>query len=82
MENCHIKIHRVYFNDFNMLFKTIRHRKIIFFLQPRLFEMRHRKHGFIQINRLYINYNIKDTHREKPPSNKTRALTKSTNMGI
>ena len=25
---------------------------------------------------------IKDTHREKAPSNKTPALTKSTNMGI
>ena len=25
---------------------------------------------------------LKDTHREKAPSNKTAALTKSTNMGI
>ena len=25
---------------------------------------------------------LKDTHREKAPSNKTPALTKSTNMGI
>ena len=25
---------------------------------------------------------LKDTHREKGPSNKTPALTKSTNMGI
>ena len=25
---------------------------------------------------------IKDTHREKAPSNKTPALTQSTNMGI
>ena len=25
---------------------------------------------------------FKDTHREKAPSNKTPALTKSTNMGI
>ena len=25
---------------------------------------------------------VKDTHREKAPSNKTPALTKSTNMGI
>ena len=27
-------------------------------------------------------YFLKDTHREKAPSNKTPALTKSTNMGI
>ena len=27
-------------------------------------------------------YVIKDTHREKVPSNKSPALTKSTNMGI
>ena len=26
--------------------------------------------------------NVKDTHKEKAPSNKTPALTKSTNMGI
>ena len=25
---------------------------------------------------------LKDTHREKAPSNKTPALTKSTNMGV
>ena len=27
-------------------------------------------------------YLLKDTHREKGPSNKTSALTKSTNIGI
>ena len=27
-------------------------------------------------------FNIKDTHREQVPSNKTPALTKSSNMGI
>ena len=27
-------------------------------------------------------FKVKDTHREKAPSNKTPALTKSTNMGI
>ena len=28
------------------------------------------------------NMHLKDTHREKAPSNKTTELTKSTNMGI
>ena len=36
IENGYIKIHHVYFNNFNILFKTVRHQKIDF-LQPRLF---------------------------------------------
>ena len=34
------------------------------------------------INFLIYIQDFKDTHREKAPSNKTPALTKSTNMGI
>ena len=30
----------------------------------------------------HCNLSLKDTHKEKPPSNKTLALTKSTNMDI
>ena len=30
----------------------------------------------------HSNSSLKDTHKEKPPSNKTLALTKSTNMDI
>ena len=30
----------------------------------------------------FLRANIKDTHREKAPSNKTPALRKSTNVGI
>ena len=29
-----------------------------------------------------LNFKLEDTHREKAPSNKTPALTKSTNMDI
>ena len=31
---------------------------------------------------LSLNYDVKDTHRKKAPSNETPALTKSTNIGI
>ena len=30
----------------------------------------------------YLNNHLKDTHREKAPSNKTPALRKITNMGV
>ena len=33
-------------------------------------------------NKKKTNYHIKDTHREKVPSNKTPALRESTNMGV
>ena len=29
-----------------------------------------------------LKFKLEDTHREKAPSNKTPALTKSTNMGV
>ena len=29
-----------------------------------------------------LNFKLEDTHREKAPSNKTPALTKSTNVGV
>ena len=32
--------------------------------------------------KIYILPDVKDTHREKAPSNKTPALRKSTNMGV
>ena len=32
--------------------------------------------------KVYFSQSINDTHREKAPSNKTPALTKSRNMGI
>ena len=36
IENCYIKIQQVYFNGFDILLETVRHRKIDF-LRPRLF---------------------------------------------
>ena len=36
IENCPIKIHYVYFKDFNILFKTVRHQKI-YFLTTQIF---------------------------------------------
>ena len=41
-------------------------------------------HDFtILLKWLYNNFMVlKDTHREKAPSNKTSALRKSTNMGV
>ena len=36
IENCYIKIHHLCFKDFNILFKTLCHRKIDF-SRPRLF---------------------------------------------
>ena len=33
-------------------------------------------------DKIYLNYYVKDTHREEAPSNKIPTLTKSTNMGI
>ena len=30
----------------------------------------------------WVGFSLKDTHREKVPSNKTPALRKSTNMGV
>ena len=36
IENCYIKTHHVYFNDFNILFETVCHWKRDF-LQPRPF---------------------------------------------
>ena len=32
--------------------------------------------------KIYILPDVKDTHREKTPSNKTPALRKSTNIGV
>ena len=36
----------------------------------------------ISVNTIRATTQIKDTHREKAPSNKTPALTESTHMGI
>ena len=36
VENFYVKIHQAYFNNFKILFETVRHRKIGF-LQPRFF---------------------------------------------
>ena len=41
-----------------------------------------RKVYFLKENVRNLLKTVKDTHREKAPSNKTPALTKSTNMGI
>ena len=37
---------------------------------------------FFSFYGVYLKERVKDTHREKAPSNKTLALTKSTNMDI
>ena len=36
IENCYIKLHYVYFSDFNMLFKNVHHLKFFFIVQPYL----------------------------------------------
>ena len=41
-------------------------------------------HAFKHLNRLFVHFSnlLKDTHRQKAPSNKTPALKKSKNMGV
>ena len=47
-----------------------------------IFKNKRELSSFISCNLFLLHSWVKDTHREKAPSNETPALTKSTNMGI
>ena len=64
IENSYIKIHHVYFNYFNILFKTVRHRKIDF-LQTRLFWISLSINIFLAIKDYSFLYNCKETRKNK-----------------